>query len=293
MDTPHPQLRPRLLLTAALVTLGLAAQAGPIALLKNNTTSTTILSDSFENYTVTVSPTALNFPTTAGLLTGTSWITGTSYGSGYLNGVANTTRSVSGTVPAFEGNKFLMMSGPTTSGRTQTAWGIADNSGNGNVIEANVAFYNAASSAGGMIYLYGGTAQTPTLLAAFIINGTYGATPEKYTDNTLLYFNNTTLTQSGLGFNPVAWNTLKVVHMNGTSVWDVSINGGTAVQLNGYGATGGNSGNLNAMYFNSATAGADGGASTVYFDAVPEPATLAGLLLGGAGLLAGARRKRQ
>lgn len=281
MDAQHPQLRPRLLLTAALVTLGLAAQADVIhtPLLKNVTDNLVVFDDDFESYTVPTSPTALKVPKTGAPVVGT-W---TEAPTGYVGtfGVVNTARSASGTVVPYEGNQFFMQSF-TSGGRAFTGMGDLANSGTGDTIEMNIAFNLVSGSQRAFVYLYG-PSTVNDLCMALDLNGTYPG----HTNYTLYNHNGTAFQPTSLSFNPGAWNTMKVVHTNGTNLWDVSINGVTLTGLTGYK-------NTTAIQWTGINLNQTA-TSTVYFDAVgvvPEPATLAGLLLGGA-VLAGARRKRQ
>ena len=252
------------LLMAALFSLAMVADAAPnthLPLLKNLTTSAVVFDDNFEGYAVPASPAALNLPVTASALAG-SWSYGTSYGT-YTIGIVNPGRSVSGAVVPQEGGQCLMLSATNaSSGRQMIGQGILTNSGASDTVAMNVAFNFAAGGSGALIYLYGGSAQT-TLIMALYIRGT--------AINTILPNSVGVLSADGLSwvkagtgselaFTPDQWHTLQVVHANGTTLWTISLDGGTAVSITGLAVGASNA-------FNGLTLGQTS-LSIVYFDAV-------------------------
>ncbi len=262
--TPSRLLARVILAMAALFTLAMSAAAAPnthLRLLKNLTTSAVIFDDNFEDYAVPVSPAALNLPSTASALAG-SWSYGTSFGI-YTIGVVNPGRSVSGAVMTQEGGQYLMLSATNvSSGRQMIGQGVLTNSGAGDTIAMNVSFNFVAGGSGALIYFYGGSAQT-TLLMALYIRGT--ATGTILTNSVgVLSADGLSWVKAGAGselaFTPDQWHTLQVVHVNGTRLWAISLDGGTAVNVTGL-AVG------TSNVFNGLTLG-QSPLSTVYFDAV-------------------------
>ena len=253
-----------LLSLAAFFIVALSATSAPnihLPLLKNLTTGAVVFDDNFENYAVPAAPTALNLPATASALAG-SWSYGTSYGTTTI-GIVNPGRSVSGAVVPQEGGQYLMLSATkVSSGRQMIGQGVLTNSGASDTLAMNMAFNFAAGGSGALIYLYGGSAQT-TLLIALYIRGTATGTILPNSVGVLSADGSSWVkagTGSELAFSPDQWHTLQVVHVNGTTLWTISLDGGTAVNVTGLTA-----GTSNA--FNSLTLG-QSPLSIVYFDAV-------------------------
>ena len=258
-----------LLSLAAFFIVALSATSAPnihLPLLKNLTTGAVVFDDNFENYAVPAAPTALNLPATASALAG-SWSYGTSYGTTTI-GIVNPGRSVSGAVVPQEGGQYLMLSATkVSSGRQMIGQGVLTNSGASDTLAMNMAFNFAAGGSGALIYLYGGSAQT-TLLMAFYIRGAATGTILPNSVGVLSADGSSWVkagTGSELAFTPDQWHTLQVVHANGTTLWTIAVDGGTAVTITGLAV-----GTSNA--FNGFTLGQTP-LSIVYFDAVGIAAT--------------------
>ena len=249
---------------AVFCILSISAVAAPtihLPLLKNLTTSAVVFDDNFEDYAVPVSPAVLNLPSTASALLG-SWSYGTSYGT-YTIGIVNPGRSVSGAVVPPEGGQCLMLSATNaSSGRQMIGQGILTNSGTSDTIAMNVAFNFAAGGSGALIYLYGGSAQTTLLMALYIRCTATGTILPNSVG--VLSADGLSWVKAGTGtelaFTSDQWHTLQVIHANGTTLWTISLDGGTAVNVTGLAV-----GTSNA--FNGLTLGQTP-LSIVYFDAV-------------------------
>ena len=248
--------------------LAIAADAAPsthLPLIKSLSTGAVVFDDNFEGAVVPASSTVLDKPATATALTGT-WSYGVNYGT-HTTGVVNTGRSASGALVAQEGGQCLMLSATAAnSGQAMCARGVSANSGASDTLELNVAFHFAADGSGALLYLYGGAAQT-TLLTALYIRGTATGTILRNTVG-VLSNDGTAWVKAGTGaelaFTPDQWNTLKVVHTNGTRLWTISINGGSQVAFTGLAA--GATDAFNGITFGQTSP------STAYFDAVGIPA---------------------
>lgn len=256
-------------LFAAVVGLAIPATAAPsthLPLLKNLTTRAVVFDDNFEGAAVPALPVALNKPGTASALMGT-WSYGTSYGT-YTIGVVNAGRSVSGAVVPQEGGQCLMLSTTTaSSGQQMIGKGIPANSSAGDTVAMNVAFNFTTGGSGALIYLYGGSGQT-TLLAALYIRGTATGTILPNSIGVLSGDGASWVkagTGSELAFTPDQWHALQVVHTNGSTLWTISLDGGTAVNFTGLAA--GTSNAFNGLILGQTSP------STVYFDAVGIAAT--------------------
>jgi len=267
-------LAPSIRVLVSVLTLGsfthLSAESIPM--LRNLTTGKTIFHDDFESYTVPASPTALHRPASDKALVGT-WAGGMVFNPfGTLDiGIVNTSRSACKKIVPEQGRQFFMISSTEGEpvGQTWTGRGLVENSRIGESIEANIAFKLISGSNRALFYLYGGPNQDQ-LLAAFSLN----ALNLNHRDFSLSSHNGIDFQQTRLDFKPNVWNTLRVRHTNGTSTWDVSLNGGTPITVPGFPNSSGY--NVNAIFFNQTTDSARG--TTVYFNAVArEPAA------GGAG----------
>jgi len=246
---------------ATVLSVGSVAKAESLPILRNITTGQTIFHDDFENHAVVPLPSSNELPSSG--LEGT-WMAGYDFGGrlNYSQGVVDSWTSI-GQIEAKEGNQFLQIStNQPYQGVAMTGHGNPANSGAGDTIEANIAFYMATGSVEAFFYLYAGD----DLLAAFSLNG----------DNTgkehfsLSAYDNTTAVpgqggfqQQNLYFTPNSWNTMKVVHVNGTDDWTVSFNDGESITVGGYQAA--SEFLVDSIYFNQTSP------TTVYFDAVPIP----------------------
>jgi hypothetical protein len=257
---------PRLLVIFSALCLPTGAAPNThLPLLKNLTTGTVVCDDNFESHPVTVSPLALGKPATATGVVG-AWSYGTNYGT-HTTGVVNKVRSTSGAVVMQEGGQCLMLSATAaSSGQSMICKGVAANSKSGDTLELNVSFQFAAGGNGGLLYLYGGSTQT-TLLTALYIRGSPTGTIAANSVGVLSADGMTWVTPgtgSGLTFTPDLWNSLKVIHTNGTRLWTISINGGSELTYTGLPA--GITDAFNALTFGQTSP------STLYFDAVGIPA---------------------
>jgi len=250
------------LLAAALFLLPVVTQAG---ILVNQTTGSTIFDDNFENGTVDSLPVA-----TVGTWT-----------SNQPNDDVVLSDDWGGGLGPYAGTKMLgFWSGGGTSVQL-TGTGIVANSGNGDVIQMQLAF---RIKAGQEVSLYAKSGGTDLL--QFGLFGPDMSPGSGYRPNGVSVVNSAGLAWVYTNFtqNPEAWNTLIITHTNGTTDWAISVNGGTAFNTTGYAAGTGNSW-YGFMLKNDAID------ATAYFDAVPEPAALA--LLGLAGLFLAGRRQRR
>jgi hypothetical protein len=248
------------ILVVSVLSLGSVAKAASIPILRNTTTGKTIFHDDFENQAVVVLPGANGLPSSASEAT---WMAGHDFGGrlNYSEGVVDSATSI-GEIPAKEGSQFFQIStNQAGQGVALTGLGNSANSGAGDTIEANIAFYMAKGSIEAFFYLYAGS----DLLAAFSLNGDNTAK-----DNFSLSAYDSSgapgqggLQQQSLSYIPDAWNTMKVVHINGTDDWTVSFNDGASVTVAGYQASSGFL--VDSIYFNQKSP------TTVYFDAVPVP----------------------
>lgn len=241
------------LLVAALFLIPAVIQA---SILANQTTGSTIFDDNFEGGTVDSMPVA-----TIG-----TWTSNAPGDTVVLNGAWG------GGLGPYAGTKMLGFWSNSEVALTGT--GIEANSGSSDVIKMQLAFCMQGEEVS--IYAKSGATELfqiglfgPNAPGAFRKNGVY------VVNSAGTAWLDTNFTQ-----NPNAWNTLTVTHTNGTTDWAISFNGGAAYDATGYNVS-------NPWY--SFVLKNDAPNNVAYFDAVPEPASLGLLALGGLVLL---RRRR-
>ncbi len=249
-----------LTLVGTLLLTPVVAQAEVIPLLKNLSTGNAVLLDDFEGVAVGAAPVAV---------TGTWTVT-------TLETVAKaevTDFATSGILP-HEGNQFLYTYGGD-SNSDFVLEGVGAATGATDTIEMQIAFNQTS---GGMVgvYLYDNSGDSLLLLGLAGSHKNW-TTEVIYHDGS---WNGTDLT-----YAQNTWNTLQVTHENGTTAWAISLNGGTPVNVS---AAAGSTGAWNQIVIRRSV-----DAVTTYFDAVPEPGTMALLATGLIGLLCYAWRKRK
>jgi hypothetical protein len=240
-----------------------------VPMIKNISSGETVFHDDFEAYDVPFSPRKIPLPDASKAIVG-SWQAGMVFNPlGTLNvGVVNQSRSATTKVPSQQGEHFLMMYGRPGEpvGQSWQGNGLVANSGDGDAIEVTIAFYITKESNRGFVYLYGGPHQNQ-LLAAFSLNGIN----LHHKPNSVASHNGEGFEQTSLRFEPDTWNTLTVRHINGSEEYEVFINGGRSVKVDGYRSS--ENKNLNAVFFNQTTDSARG--TEIYFDAAADyPASL-------------------
>jgi hypothetical protein len=236
----------------------MAVRAEAIPMLTNVTEDAALFTDDFEGQTVGQMPTC------------PPWNSVGTYGTAG-NSIVETCDYASEGVAAYQGEKFVKLYRPDVSGGVYLE-GISDNSDDdsGDTIRLEIAFRIDGTESS--IYAI---RSNGTPLAEF---GLFGNGDVCMVTADLQ--NWVVLNQKA---NVGEWNVLVVEHVNGVDSWSVSVNGATPET--GVGFTGQSDYDWKGICMKS-----DNRDSTGYWDAVPEPATMSLLVLGGLSVLI--RRKR-
>ncbi|MBN1554346.1 MAG: PEP-CTERM sorting domain-containing protein [Phycisphaerae bacterium] len=227
----------------------LIAQADAIPLLKNVTTGATVFTDDFEGQTVGTQP-------------GAPW-TGGIYGGG-VNSVVATCDYASQGVPAYQGDRYVKLYRPNESGGVYLQ-GIGGNSDAGETIRLEIAFRIDGTESS--VYAMNANGNPIAQFGMFGNGDVAIVTPNQQEWGILTQ-------KSNVG----EWNVLVVEHVNDVDSWSVSVNG--AAPETGQGFTGMSGSDWVGIKLQS-----DSRNSTGYWDAVPEPTTVALLSLGAIGVL--------
>jgi hypothetical protein len=231
------------------------------AMVENLTTSSTLFYADFENGTVGSAPGA-SHPSPG------SWTTVT----GLIHDFSTTG------VNAFEGVKFA---GPNNDGNLTSA-ALTSGSSAGQTIQITFAFYFATGD---------GFDEHDGIIGQVRIRGNGGSAtgdnlffPEFHHDGSIIS-NNVTLNQS---FNLDAWNTFVFTYTLGSASGTVSVNGGLETVTN-TGISSGSLVNIRDQYRNLNFRGRTF-PGAFYVDAIPEPASIALIGMGGLLLLRRGRK---
>ncbi|MCD4727048.1 MAG: PEP-CTERM sorting domain-containing protein [Pirellulales bacterium] len=251
-----------LTLIGTLLLIPAVAQADTIPLLKNLTTGATVFHDDFEGDTIGAYPVADIGTWRVDACTGTAEIKVTDFANSGIS--------------AYQGSQFLKTA-TFVSGDDVKLRGVgAVDTDTTDIVEMQIAFHQVGGVMTG-VYPYGGD-----LLLAVGLAADYSSWTSE-----IIYHDGSSWVGTGLTYAQSAWNTLKVTHTNGTTAWAISLNNGTPVNVSSFAA--GSTDTWNEIEIKRGT----GDVLNTYFDAVPEPGTMALLATGLIGLLCYAWRKRK
>ena len=255
-------------LVVLTVVLAIAVSGANAVTITNTTTSTVLGSDDFESASVvdhlayTANPTDADPDNpSAGTWSVTEGNTGLVQVTDY------------GTPGAFEGDNYLRIHRTTESGAPDAELRVAEQATTNDAIHFEAMINHPVNNiSGALVLLYGNDSNSVEQILVTLYFKS---------DGKIHSYNGSSWDNTNISYTANAWEELEMDWLVGADTFSLTYDGTTASNL---AVRNTNVGSFTSVFFTN-------GISTFYLDAIPEPATISLLVLGGIGILVRRRRR--